>query len=55
MRDSLNVSRYRRIFPPGSEDDAFQDFVRNYMRCVASIDRSLGKVLALLEDMAARQ
>lgn len=42
LRTSLNFRRYKNVFPPDNPEEAVQRFIRNYMRCVSSIDRSVG-------------
>ena len=49
LRTNLNVTRYKKVFPPSQGDEPFQRFVRNYLRCVTTIDRSVGKVMELLD------
>lgn len=47
MRVSMNRSRAVRDFPTPAK---YQEYVKNYLRCVASVDRSIGEIRRVLAD-----
>jgi arylsulfatase A-like enzyme len=47
MRVSMNRSRAVRDFPT---PEKYQEYVRNYLRCIVSVDRSVGAIMKALAD-----
>src|SRR5262245_9780356 len=47
MRVSMNRSRAVRDFPT---PEKYQQYVRNYLRCIVSVDRSVGEIMKVLAD-----
>ena len=47
MRVSMGRSRAVRDFPT---PEKYQEYVKNYLRCIASVDRSVGEILKALAD-----
>jgi arylsulfatase A-like enzyme len=47
MRVSMNRSRAVRDFP---NPEKYQEYVRNYWRCIVSVDRSVGEIMKVLAD-----
>jgi arylsulfatase A-like enzyme len=45
MRGSMNRSRAVRDFPTPAK---YQEYVKNYLRCIVSVDRSVGEVMKAL-------
>lgn len=47
MRVSMNRTRAVRDFPT---PEKYQEYVKNYLRCIVSVDRSIGEVTKVLAD-----
>jgi arylsulfatase A-like enzyme len=47
MRVSMNRSRAVRDFPT---PEKYQEYVKNYLRCIVSVDRSVGEIMKALAD-----
>jgi len=47
MKVSMNRSRALRDFPTA---DKYQEYVKNYLRCIVSVDRSVGEIMKALAE-----
>jgi arylsulfatase A-like enzyme len=55
VADDLGVEDLKAVVPPGLAGDqraswAYQRYIRDYLRCVASLDDNLGRLLGYLDD-----
>jgi arylsulfatase A-like enzyme len=58
VADDLGVEDLKAVVPPGLAGDqraswAYQRYIRDYLRCVASLDDNLGRLLGYLPGYAA--
>jgi arylsulfatase A-like enzyme len=45
----------RRLLRDCPTPEAFQEFVRQYLRCIAGVDRSVGRIMAVLDELGEAQ